>query len=482
MLLMQKNIFLILVLFIFIACGNKNGSSNQDPGYGPVNLAPLLQLPDEYSPAGLSDKVFESNGDTHAPMDIIQQRLVMTFDPVNQTVKGHSVIKFRVKKTGRPYFELQSTVNHVTLDSVSTSATSIKDPDGQNQNYLSIDLEVTPDNLHEVEFDYQLPSGRVSFADGGVKFLTDMTDLNGKFFEYWGPVGFEGDAFVMDLELKVENSTSAHALYTNGKVLSATADAWNISFPQYYSKSSFYIHLTNLTGLTSKKIVYQGLTKEIPVEVYGANATLVSSAVAQLPKLFKELEGDYGAYPHEKFIAYMNERSGGMEYVGATITSLGSLDHELLHSWFGRSVIPADGRSGWIDEAIASWRDYGYTKATTLLGRTPTNLANYSPYRKSTPTNSYVDGRGLLSELDLKFAKIGGLKPIMKAFFERYKNKIMTNEEFWQYLETQTTFDLSAFSVRYAIGEAEETPQDPSEPVDSKHPTPLTEEEILSLR
>lgn len=411
----------------------------------------------------------------------------MTFDPVAQTAKGHSVIKFSLKKAGRPYFEVQATVANAKLNEEAVTVSSLSDPDGQSQTYRTFNQELAPNIVHIVEFDYTLPSGRVTFSEGGVRFLTDMTDLSGKFFEYWGPVGFEEDAFTMKLNLKVVNGSSTHALYTNGSVTEESSADWKISFPKFFSKSSFYVHLTNQV-LPSQEFVYKGLDKDIPVKVYGLISALVSSAIAELPKLFKELEADYGPYPHDKFLAYMNDRSGGMEYVGATITSLASIDHELLHSWFARGIIPADGRSGWIDEAMASWRDYGYTKATSTLQRTPTNLANYSPYRKTTPSNAYVDGRALMAELDRYFANFGGMKSIMKAFFAEYKYKVVTNEEFWNYLATKTDMDVEPFNQRYALGQTATTQAEhaevssSAEVVKSKHPTPLTQEEVLRLR
>lgn len=482
---MIKFVLLFILSLSLYSCGKKTNSSSA------VEESIFDLGPDEFPPGESSDKVITQNNESHVPMNLLSQDLTMTFDPVSQKVTGHSVIKFRVGQYGRPYFELKASLSNIRINNSSAGATSIKDPDGQNQSYWSLNQELDTKDIHEVEFDYDLPAGRVSYINGGVRFLTDMTDLNGKFFENWGPVGFEEDAFTLRLKLEVKNGSSSHKLFTNGEIASSEASSWLINFPNYYTKSSFYVHLTNQTDLPVKNFVYKGLEKDIPIQVYGVTSALVDSAVSQLPKLFKELEGDYGAYPHNKFLAYMNDRSGGMEYVAATITSLGSLDHELLHSWFARSVIPADGRSGWIDEAMASWRDYGYTRAKSTLNRTPTNLANYSPFRKSTPSNSYVDGRGLMAELDLVFASIGGLKPIMNALFKKYKNNIIANEDFWSFLESYSKLDLEPFQVRYAMGNlnVEETVNDKSvkqskfSPLDhSKHPDPLTDEEILKLR
>jgi hypothetical protein len=475
---MTKILILLAVVLTLCSCGKKDDSSSSS---SPEAIPQYI---------GLNNKVITIEGEEHAPMDFLSQKLIMTFNSVTQKVTAKSIIKFRLFDSGRPYFELQAQIKSLHLDKESTVAASITDPDGQNQNYWSVNEELRAGVVHEMEVEYELPVGRVSFVNGGVRFLTDMTDLSGKFFEYWGPTGFEEDAFTLDLELKVVESASTHKLYTNGEIISSDSSVWKITFPDYYSKSSFYIHLTNQT-LPVKKFVYQGIEKDIPVEVYGLSSSLVDSAVAQLPKLFKELEADYGAYPHEKFLAYMNDRSGGMEYVAATITSLGSLDHELLHSWFARGVIPADGRSGWIDEAIASWRDYGYIRATSTLNRTPTNLANYSPFRKTTPRNSYVDGRGLMAELDKKFASLGGMKPLLKELQRKFKNQIISNDAFWEFLENETGIDVMAFKTRYAMGGVSpemplvmKTHKSESIPLESqsKHPTPLTEEEILRLR
>jgi hypothetical protein len=459
---------LMLLLSLFIL-GCQNDKSSDD-----------YKEPDQ-AYLGQSEKIISIDGERHAPMNFLTQDLTMTFDASAQKFLGHSKITFKLIETGRPYFELQGTLKNIKVDGIEALSQKITDPDGQNQSYHSLFETVSGETVHTAEFDYELPAGRVTFTGGGVRFLTDMTDLNGKFFEYWGPCGFEEDQFSMNLKLIVKNSTSPHTLRTNGTITASEIKSWDVKFPSFYSKSSFYVHLTN-QNLPSKKLIYKGLAKDIPIEVYGLTQALVDGAVADLPQLFQELEGDYGPYPHDKFLAYMNDRSGGMEYVAASITVRGSLDHELLHSWFARSMIPADGRSGWIDEAMASWRDYGYTRATSTLDRIPTNLANYSPYRKSTPSNCYKDGRGLFAELDLEFKEIGGLKKVMRALHEEFKHKIITNESFWRFLEDHTQMNLDAFEDRYVMGYEEEVTEALKLETSSKHPDPLTREEILRLR
>jgi hypothetical protein len=440
----------------------------------------MLSLDENYRPLNLSLKMFISAGKTYSPLNILSQDLSLTFDVLTQKVVAKSVLHFEMNQSALPIFELKALAPVIKLDNSSITATEVQDPDGQAQTFWALDQEVDPGLQHELEIIYELPSDRLSFVGGGVRLLTHMTDLNpSNFFENWGPVGFEDDAFSLSLNLKVLNSNSHHELFTNGVATAPAPFEWKIEFPNTFTKSSFYVHLTNATDLTVKRFIYAGKENNIPVQIYSEIPSLVDDAVATLPDLFRELEDDYGPYAHPTFTAYMHSGRGGMEYVGATITSLGSLDHELFHSWFARGVMPAEGRSGWIDEALASWRDYSYFQAPSLLTRNATNLANYSPFRKSTANNCYVDGRQLIAELDREFAAFGGMKPLMKLFFERYKNRVITNEEFWNFLNVMTQINVDAYFKRYTLGGVSSVN---SQNTDTKHPLPLSKKEILNLR
>src|SRR5690606_28199516 len=114
-------------------------------------------------------------------------------------------------------------------------------------------------------------------------------------------------------------------------------------------------HLGETGRFVERSAVYHGLEKEIPVLVYSPRSDLADSGLARALSVLAELEGTYGPYAHAKMVAYITPDGGGMEYCGATMTSLWALEHEFTHSWFARGVMPADGNAGWIDEAIASW-------------------------------------------------------------------------------------------------------------------------------
>ena len=121
----------------------------------------------------------------------------------------------------------------------------------------------------------------------------------------------------------------------------------------------------------------------VPITLYGEDPEKVKTAMATTLATMAELERDFGPYMHPRFLAHItNDADGGMEYAGAARTSLKALKHELTHSWFGRGVHAANGKSGWIDEADLAPpppEDEEGTAEETELGAAPTpNDANAS--------------------------------------------------------------------------------------------------------
>lgn len=476
---------ILALAFFLLSCSQSSNNETSNKTYYAYGLEALpgilTALDFTYRPVNLSEKKIILGDKSYLPMDFKDQELTLSFDAATGITSAISVIKFQQSQDSYPYFELLNPLSSITLDGSPVASITLNDPEGQKRTYIAVDSEVAAGAIHELIVLYELGPNKVTFSNGGVGFLTHMTDLEpSNFFETWGPVGFEHDSFRLNLNLKILNSSAEHNLFTNGEALKFSSHEWKVEFPDYYTRSSFYIHLTN-QQLIQKSFVYKGFEKDIPVTVYGPTSGLVDQASELLPSYFQEYENDYGPYAHNSFTAYMHAGGGGMEYAGATITSIGALDHELFHSWFARGVIPADGRSGWIDEAFASWRDYGYFQAGSLLSRNPTNLSAFSAFRESTPRNCYVDGRNLIAELDRVFSQYGGMKPLMKLFFHRYKRKAVTNEEFWQFLSTISGLNIDAYFQRYTLGGV------PSfnlmnAKMDSKHPLPLSSREIEALR
>lgn len=479
------------------SCNSGSSTPAPNPVYYSYGHRPLpgtlSNLPANYRPNNLNSKTFINNNKTFSPADIQQQDLQLTFDVQTQKAKAHSVLLIKQNESSFTYFQMGPPVQSISVDGTSVTTSLVNDPDGIGKTFVSPN-QILDAGVHTLILDYDLPTSAFSFQNGGIGLLTDMSDLPAAhFFEAWAPAGFEEDAFELHLHLQILNSTStaAHQLFTNGTSTPISTTEWQIDFPKYFTTSSIYFHLTNKL-LVQESFTIQGAQQITPVTIYSTDSDLVAQAKELVPLLFKELESTYGPYPHPQFLAYIHSGGGGMEYSGATITAIGALGHELFHSWFGRGWQPAEGRSGWIDEAFASWRDYNYFQSASLLSRAPTKLSTFSPYENSTATNCYRDGRRLIAELDQVLADFGGMKPLMKLLIARYQHQVITVEEFQNFLAAETLMDLSSYFKRFAFGEnaapgfAQATSVDDNKIEKnqnvSKHPSSLTAVEVHLLR
>jgi hypothetical protein len=425
---------------------------------------------------------FQEQGKKWVPADFKTMNLKWEFDVSQKQARGTANIRFQTAEQGIPFFLMTPEVQSAKLDGQTITIQSTQDPDRATP-LKYVDANLAPGTDHTLEIQYEIPSDEVTFDSTGMAFVTAMADItDGNFFESYGPSNFEFDQFKMSLEMNILGGSDSHQLFTNGSAALAGENQWKVEFPDFYNTSSFFVHLTQ-TEMSVRKMTYQGLTHEIPITIYSQDASLTSQAANKVLGLFKELEGTFGPYMHPAFTAYISG-SGGMEHAGATITSLSALGHELTHSWFARGVMPADGRSGWIDEGIANWRDTGYPRGSASMTRSSTNVGNFSIYSLFTPYNAYADGSAIMGDLDGLFASdFGGLRPVLKDFFAAAKGTLVTSEIFKNYLQFRTGIDLKNLFTKYAYGnkQLEILPIATGEAGEG-HPTPLTRSEMRYLR
>jgi hypothetical protein len=427
-----------------------------------------------------TERSFAQDGRQYSQADLLDVRLKTTFSLQERSVRGRATIVWTAVKDGYAFFLLNALPAGSTLNGEPVEIYSLKDPDGKNDLRV-IDREVKAGERYTLTLEYRMADRHVTFVPDGVRFFTSMSDItSGNFLEAFAPANFEDDSFLLSWELEIEGQAGPHRLFANGEARETGKSSWRVDFPDYYVSSSFFLHLTN-TPLVVKHSVFQGITGPIPLTVYSQDAALAERAMAALPRIFAELESTYGPYTHTSFLAYISGR-GGMEYCGATITSMAALAHEVTHSWFARGVMPSDGRSGWIDEAIASWRDHAYFRANSIGTRPPTNLGRFSAFERFAPANSYVDGRNFLSELDLLLAPTGGLRPLLREFYRRWQRRSVHTADFLTLLEELSGKSLKDLFDTYVFGGHGVESDSGHTHEESLHPPRLSPEEILQLR
>ena len=317
--------------------------------------------------------------------------------------------------------------------------------------------------------------GRVSSAF----FIRDLRDR--MFLEQYLPTNYEYDQYQMNIDVQVTGTKRWHSLFTNGKVQKISPNHYRASYPAYYTASALYFHLVPINRFVRYYLKYESIDgREIPVTIYSNYRFYNHLAEKKARRVFHELEKDYGAYPYDQMIIYGTGIRGGMEYAGATETSIVSLGHELHHFYFAKGVFPANGNSGWMDEAIASWRDKGY-QTHSLPFYHSVNLARHNVYTRKTDNRSYEYGRSFLAYLDYQLKEMGkpGLKDFLRLFHQKHKHTTVTTKDFVRDLQNYAQMSFTEDFFQYIYGgygdmEAIHSHENPHHPE-------ITEEELDSI-
>ena len=377
----------------------------------------------------------------------------ITYDFEKKEASVTADIEIETAEDGNIVFDSLQEPTLVTVDGEETSASLVATPSKETLVRV-INKSVTA-GVHVLKIKVPLVEA-LAFTEDGVKsafWMGDLADRN--YIEKYLPTNFVFDRVPMVLRLTFKGSTAKQRIYTNGEVFMSTDGNATVVFKEDFNISCPYFHTTPVGSFPEKEFVVNSIDgRAIPAVVYiNPDAGVdyeekMNRIIGNTLKIVAELENDYGPFPHDTLTIYVNAPSGGMEYSGATITSESALGHELFHSYFARAVLPADGNAGWIDEAMARWRDYGYQSVTTLAGTSI--MAAHGPYTRATDRLAYSFGERFLS---LQNFKLGGkLKAFMRHLVETKSFDPITTEDLISEMNAYFDTDVSADFQQYIYG------------------------------
>jgi len=284
----------------------------------------------------LSPPDFDSKYGRAVFVDFKTAEYSITYDIKNEMTTVKSVITFEAKSTGKPLFDLVPYPDSVKIDGLKSSQKLISFPGGVSK-LRQLSTSVSP-GIHTLEI--------VNTIDTNVIFQPDfeavssafwIRDLKDRLFlEQYVPSNFEFDQYQMTFNIKFEGVRSANQdFYTNGKITKTSPVSWKIEFPEYFTASCPFYHVTPKGWMSRRDFSYTSITgRKIPITVYSPWRSRTKKFKPEAIRVMRELEEDYGPWAHSSFVAYGTMvGTGGMEHSGATATSFGALDHEMLHSY-----------------------------------------------------------------------------------------------------------------------------------------------------
>lgn len=426
------------------------------------------------------------------PIDMETVEIHILFDASTSKATGRAHVVFHTGDMGMPILDLVPTPTAIRVDGeeVALNDFAAVEPPGRETRFRILAVSLSAHATHELDIEYPIPD--VTFSDGRVRagfFMNDLALGGRRFFEQYGPANLEFDQVRYTFHVDVVGTTRAHEIFTNGELTSEGPNHWTVEFPEYFTTSSIFFHLSDSGRFSVLRYTFDSVGGDIPVTVYSANSNLTQSVANQSRTILRNLEQLYGAFVHPRVIIYATSDGGGMEHCGATMTSSSALSHELAHSFFARGVMPANGNAGWIDEAVTSWRDRGFPTAQEAPNRNPINLGGFSDYRRHTPEIAYTSGMQLISEFDFMFRGVGGMRGVLRQMFSEQRLMTITVPMFQAFLERASGQDLGAIFNRYVYGKRGFESKIPAMPSmfgsrlgASDHPRPYTAAELALYR
>lgn len=385
----------------------------------------------------------------------VEYKIVVDFD--SKASKIISIIEFRQDKVGYPIFDIRTKILSLKIDHQPSIAPEITPPGAETQLRV-VNTKIGP-GLHtlEVESDIAEFKGGIDFNGKSLKFDFLLSDLSDReFFEIWGATNLEYDQYPLVFDFSILNSPIEHRIYHNGSTLSDSNNHFRVEFPAYFNTSAPYIDIAPTNAYPERSFTLRSKSgRDIPVLIYSTEEENVESlfhkAEQETIKVFHEMEANIGLWPHPQLLIQIYEGSGGMEYHGATISGIEDLRHELIHSYFARGVMPMDGKSSWIDEAITEWITHEY-KSLALPCSVPSvcslKIDEYPPYIRHTEL-FYPHGEAFIAYLNQKFSDKGGMLPFLSWFFMKYNFTPITTEilksELELYFSTDLTHDFETY-------------------------------------
>lgn len=396
-------------------------------------------------------KSFNANGGKAVFADFSEANYYITYDLNQKQASVNAQIKLETNEAGFVIFDSFTAPTSVELDGVNVGSVESKTPD--NATTVRMANKMVAAGAHTLSI--QLPlTTLVEFGADGVKSAFWTSDLSDrKYLERYMPANFEFDQVKMTFHVNFIGAKTKQVIYTNGVQTETAANSFKVSYPSYYTSSSIFFHTVPQGAVNELRFSLKSIDgREIPAVVYFAKSSFGSNLErlkAKTTEVFHELEGDYGAFPHPS-ITVLQAGSGGMEYCGATMTDFSALGHEMFHSYFARGVMPANGNAGWIDEALASWRDDGYQTLSTLSGST--GMSSHTYYTRITDRNAYTFGERFMSLMDGKLKSKGGLKPFMRYMVDKKVFTPFFIEEFIKEMSNFYGVDVEEDFRKYTFG------------------------------
>ncbi len=338
------------------SCGTGKAPSPQPTSVASpaVPAVESVELPAAADEAALLDAVFR----------IDLESVEATFDvyPGEARVQAQAALAFRMRPGQRRpivHFEPARTSSDLALRLDGEALDVHRSADarflsyaGTGQTSLELERDLAAGSLHRLESSCTLP-----LSDGARRFFTDVNDLQGRGNESLFPTLNTPQQLARHVLLLRVHAAEPYLAVGSGLLEkrpdSGDVQEWRLDSERPVASYTVMFHLAPAASHVLSERRLQGVDVRVLAPLGGVSA---EQAFADLDPWLAELQAGLGPFPMPRGLSVvLTQSGGGMEYFGATTTSLRALRHEVFHMYYGTSTVARTYRDSWWDEAIDMW-------------------------------------------------------------------------------------------------------------------------------
>ena len=371
----------------------------------------------------------------------------------------------------------------LTVTSVTSEEINVKDF-SQKDDILSINLASTLSKDSEISITINYEGKTFNESWGGVHWSADYVYNLGVGFDSkphnlgktWFPcIDNFSDKASYDLYITIpETMTSACGGILSESVVNADStktDHWVVS-----QDISTYLMSFAFGDFTLWEETYQGIEREIPIQVYAKPNQIekVAGTFVNIKEIAAFYEDKFGPYPLNR-IGYVSTNLGCMEHVDnialssslingtANFENESLIAHEMSHAWFGNKTTCATAGDMWLNEGFATFCNYYYL--TELYGEEMFKeymnelidniilschekegwiTLNDMPLDLTYGTTVYDKGAAVVYTL-MNYLGRETFDAAMKQYTEKFANKVASSEDLRDAISEFTNIDMTNF-------------------------------------
>ncbi len=334
-------------------CGGSDSSSPAAPAPAASGTVATVPLPTAVDEAGLLDGAY--------PVDVEHVEAVFDILPGQQQVRVWSATTFRMRPgQSMPVVHFRPAVasasvamalNGEPIDPRRQEDVRLFRYETSGQDSVEIQRNLAPGVSHRLEASHVIP-----LSDPLGRFFTDVNDFEGHGNEVLFPtLNSPRDLARHVLTFRV-HSPDPYRIVGSGLVSAGAAtdvQEWVLDTEREVASYTVMFFLAPDRDVVVDERRVEGVDVRVMAFRGGIGA---EQAYEQIGPWLAELQSTLGPFPMPRGLSVvLTQGGGGMEYYGATITSLRALRHEIFHMYYGCSTVATTYRDSWWDEAINMW-------------------------------------------------------------------------------------------------------------------------------